>query len=92
MTHDDTEIIPPIHQRLFDVERAVDRVTIARETADLLTGRSLCCGLPKANRTRIAYQLADYLYELAARECDHCRISPDGRCRYCRAVVVEGCL
>jgi len=39
---------------------------------------------------RLGYQMAPRVREYAQRLCDHCRVSSDGRCRYCELLMAEG--
>ena len=72
-----------------------DVVETLRAAAGLLDGTDTTMfapGTDELSRLRIAIRLAAALRDMGQRLCDHARVRPDGRCRYCEALVgvVEG--
>ena len=63
-------------------------VETLRASAAMLRGTGVAGTLSEGARVRVSYQAAQELLEVAARLCDHARVT-DGRCRYCEAVIVD---
>lgn len=70
-----------------DDERRALLVAELRCAASLLEGSEPEASYARDIQVQAGFTIACRLRDLAANLCDHARLEPDGRCRYCRARV-----